>query len=60
MSETVPRVESKGGSENGLSSVLSSIGKTTDELDNMCTVEGAGCNEIGERESVQDWALRNG
>jgi hypothetical protein len=54
MSETVPRVESKGGSENSLSSILRSIRETTNELDDMCAVEGAGCNEISERESVQD------
>jgi hypothetical protein len=59
MPETVPRVKSKGSGKDNLASVLGGIRKTTDELDNVRTVKGAGCNEVGERESVEDWLSRN-
>jgi len=67
MPETVPRVKSKGSGKDNLASVLGGIRKTTDELDNVRTVKGAGCNEVGERESVEEdtkastgYAVRNG
>jgi hypothetical protein len=60
MPETIPRVESKRRSKDNFASVLGGIGKTTDKLDNVCTIEGARCKKVGERESVEDWWLVGG
>jgi hypothetical protein len=48
-------VERKRSGKDGFPCVLDGIGKATDELDDMHTIEGARCNQVGERESVEDW-----
>lgn len=55
MPETVPGVKCKGSGQDNLSGVLDRIRETTDKFDNVGTVKGAGCNEVGERKSIEDW-----
>jgi hypothetical protein len=58
MPQTIQRVERKRSSEDHFACILGSIGKAADKLDDVCAVEGAGCNKVSEREAVEDWELR--
>jgi hypothetical protein len=59
MPQTIPRVERKRRSENCLAGVLGGVGEASDKLDDVGTVESAGCKKVSEREPIENWVLRH-
>ena len=58
--EAVPSVERKRRSEDRLAGDLDRVGEGADELDDVRGVEGAGRNEVGKREPIEDCRELNG